>query len=1013
MLLSVAAGSRGTGGWIVRPSALWKLATRRGAATATSYGLIVGLIAVACIAALSATGGSVSKLFDLAANVLRDPVSDAPGANLTANPASLDGGTVTASGSVPALGAAQTVTIANTGGRVASGLSTALSGALQFAGGGDGCSGRTLQFGQQCSVTVQAVASANGALSGILTVMAGNDGAAVTVAMSGTATGFAPVLSLDSGDLAVARDGSGPGACTALAVRNTGTAEMTGLALGSFGGTDAASFAACSDIESPCAGTLAVGARCNFGVALTAAVNGSYSATVAVAADGGLSGERALAGTVSGLEGVLGLAFADGAPAIAGSSPSACTAVTLGNSGNATASVQSLAVTAGSDNFALCPAGGNACPAALPFDLEAAETCSLGIVLQAVRNASYSGTLSLGYADNGAPAGDNVRSAALDLSGTAAGLTAAPVWRAADGSAADGTALNVAAGGSSGTVTGTARTFLLHNGGNGASAALTMTASAGFVIGTNGCAGMELTPNAECSVAVAARSDRDATLSGTLTASAAGMADAVLPLSGSASGWPASFAWFADGGTGAANGSAMNVAYNSAAPNGTGTTRRFALKNTGTGSGTATVSVSNGAAFAVDSSDCQRELAPGAYCTVIATSKATADGALSANLVATLGSASVPLALSGTASGWPASLVWRNTDDSAVSSVAFTINANGGSGNYTGPGRSLKLVNVGAGSTTVTAASAQTGTSFTVSAHCNGQVLAPGGSCTLNVSATANADGTVSDNLLATAGSGAPAALPLTVTGSNFAPALVWRNDTDTAAANASGIDMTNSTATSRTFLLKNTGGGAANGLSVAVVETSNNLPLFGITTTCGSSLARGASCAVTLRNTSEYKGSAYGTLRATASYGGSKDVAISGVTTSTCSGGWTGNGSMRNCYLYVPTTKTQPSAKADCQAAGGYLAQLSTAYEQNAVMSSLGIGDIQAWIGPERIGTSGNVAADWVWPDGSAVSWGNWNTGEPNNAGGEYCTHIFDATHLWNDVACTASLASICERAP
>lgn len=998
----------------MRVSALWKLATRRGAATATSYGLIVGLIAVACIAALSATGGSVSKLFDLAANVLRDPVSDAPGANLTANPASLDGGTVTASGSVPALGAAQTVTISNTGGRVASGLSTALSGALQFTGGGDGCSGRTLQFGQQCSVTVQAVATGNGALSGILTVMAGNDGAAVTVAMAGTATGFAPVLSLDSGDLAVARDGSGPGACTALAVRNTGTAEMTGLALGSFGGTDAASFAACSDVDSPCAGTLAVGASCNFGVALTAAVNGSYSATVAVAADGGLGGQRALAGTVSGLEAVLGLAFADGPPAIAGSSPSACSAVTLGNGGNATASVQSLAVTAGTDNFALCAAGGHACPAALPFDLEAAETCSLGIVFQAVRNASYSGTLSLGYADNGAPAGDNVRSAALGLSGTAAGLTAAPVWRAADGSAADGTALNVAAGGSSGTVTGATRTFLLHNGGNGATAALTMTASAGFVIGTNGCAGMELTPNAECSVAVAARSDRDAALTGTLTASAAGMADIALPLSGTASGWPASFAWFADGGAGAANGSGMNVAYDGAAPNGTGTTRRFALKNTGTGSGTATVSVSNANVFGIDASDCQRVLAAGAYCTVIVTSKATGDGTLSANLLAVLGNASVPLPLSGTASGWPASLVWRDQNDTAAASGSFTMDANGYNAAYNGTARTIRLVNKGAGSTTLTGVTLQTGTWFTLSGGCvAGTTLAPAASCSTTITPRADSDGTYSDSLLVAAGSGAPGSFALTTTASNFAPNLVWRNEANTAAADATGINMNNSTGDSRNFTLINTGGGAAHNLTIYVSDSSNNLTFFSISGNCGSSLARNASCRVTLTNVStEYKGSGVAYIRAAADWN-SANLYATQVTTSTCSGGWVGNSYLRNCFQLVTTASTQPAAKANCQSMGGRLATMKTQNQQNAVMSSLGIGDIQAWIGPERIGTSGNVAADWVWPDGSAVSWGNWNTGEPNNAGGEYCTHIFDATHLWNDVACTASLASICERAP
>lgn len=41
-----------------------------------------------------------------------------------------------------------------------------------------------------------------------------------------------------------------------------------------------------------------------------------------------------------------------------------------------------------------------------------------------------------------------------------------------------------------------------------------------------------------------------------------------------------------------------------------------------------------------------------------------------------------------------------------------------------------------------------------------------------------------------------------------------------------------------------------------------------------------------------------------------------------------------------------------------------------------------------------------------------NWNTGEPNNAGGdEDCVHTLQNTHKWNDLRCTFSYSYICQK--
>ena len=51
------------------------------------------------------------------------------------------------------------------------------------------------------------------------------------------------------------------------------------------------------------------------------------------------------------------------------------------------------------------------------------------------------------------------------------------------------------------------------------------------------------------------------------------------------------------------------------------------------------------------------------------------------------------------------------------------------------------------------------------------------------------------------------------------------------------------------------------------------------------------------------------------------------------------------------------------------------------------------------------------MWEDGSPVSYTNWNSGEPNDAGGEDCTHMnYSTSGGWNDYPCSRGQPFVCE---
>ncbi len=117
------------------------------------------------------------------------------------------------------------------------------------------------------------------------------------------------------------------------------------------------------------------------------------------------------------------------------------------------------------------------------------------------------------------------------------------------------------------------------------------------------------------------------------------------------------------------------------------------------------------------------------------------------------------------------------------------------------------------------------------------------------------------------------------------------------------------------------------------------------------------------------------------------------------------GTGAMQEpggqCFVLFPGPKTRADAEIDCVTIGGHLATVKTA-ATNAIVASLISATPSAFLG----GTDTATEGAFVWPDGTAVTYTNWRTGEPNNGnGGGYEEDCIVAQGLlagvWDDRPC------------
>ena len=124
------------------------------------------------------------------------------------------------------------------------------------------------------------------------------------------------------------------------------------------------------------------------------------------------------------------------------------------------------------------------------------------------------------------------------------------------------------------------------------------------------------------------------------------------------------------------------------------------------------------------------------------------------------------------------------------------------------------------------------------------------------------------------------------------------------------------------------------------------------------------------------------------------------------------------SCYLFVKPDSSNyeqersnwKTARSHCLKEMADLVSLTTQEEVDFVYNHTKNMAYDFWIGL-TYETQVQKSTPWVWSNGDRLNITQWDTGEPNNLGGEHCTHIIKKTKRWNNRECNTDLAWICEK--
>ena len=112
------------------------------------------------------------------------------------------------------------------------------------------------------------------------------------------------------------------------------------------------------------------------------------------------------------------------------------------------------------------------------------------------------------------------------------------------------------------------------------------------------------------------------------------------------------------------------------------------------------------------------------------------------------------------------------------------------------------------------------------------------------------------------------------------------------------------------------------------------------------------------------------------------------------------------NYYIYYHNAGLNwLDARQKCLDNGGDLLVINNAQKQahySAILNS------NSWIGLYHDLNDPNYsepANGWKWVDGTPLTYENWNSGEPNNSGGEDYGHFTGGNHQWNDLPLSSNL--------
>ncbi|MDX6534153.1 MAG: hypothetical protein QOF68_1897, partial [Gaiellales bacterium] len=629
---------------------------------------------------------------------------------------------------------------------------------------------------------------------------------------------------------------SGPADVT---VTNNGTIDLN-VSGAVIVGPNAAEFSA----GAACDGALLVpGASCTIATTFTAGGPAARTATLLVATDAGNSPQAvALAGTgpTPGVGLTLdALSFGDqmvGTPALTQS-------VTLTNTGT-TELTFGLAATG--DAAADYSTGGTCATTLAP-----GESCMIDVTFTPTATGARTATLAV--TSNAPSSPDNVT-----LSGNGTPVPAPVVSVLAPSPFADQTV---------GT-TSPSQTVTVTNTGTANLDITTVSPSGDF--SAVGCAGATLAPAGACDITV------------TFSPTATGARSGALAIASNAASSPDSVA-LAGNGTPvpapAVGLSSSTAGFGNQLVGTTSATQTVTLTNTGTADmnvGAVTLAGTDAAAFAATGCPAGM-LAPGATCTIDVSFSPATTGAKSATLsvtsnAATSGTDAVSLSGTGIAPGAGLS----------TASLAF---GNQAIGTANATPHTVTLTNTGSSLLTFTAAVEGTNAAdFARSGGTCATTLAPGASCTVDITFTPSAIGPRGASLAFTSdAAGSPHSTALSGTGVAVPAPVVSL----TPAELGFGNQVVNTTSGAQTATMTNTGNAP---LSFTAAIVGANAAIFTRTGgSCATTLAAGASCTFTVTFRPNALATRSATLRVTSNAGSSPDsVALSGTGVATATPGLT-----------------------------------------------------------------------------------------------------------------------------
>jgi len=360
---------------------------------------------------------------------------------------------------------------------------------------------------------------------------------------------------------------------------------------------------------------------------------------------------------------------------------------------------------------------------------------------------------------------------------------------------------------------------------------LTNTGSAALAISSIVASG-DFGQTNNCGTSVA--TGNNCTISVTFTPTGTGTRTGAVAITDNASGSPHAIS-LSGTGTGTApvvSLSATSLSFGNQSVGTTSTAQTATLRNTGN----ATLSITSVAVSGTNPGDfaqtnaCGSSVAAGANCTISVTFTPSASGTRRASVSITDNASASPqtVSLSGTGTA-PAPVVSLSPTQLSLGSL------NVGTASTA---QTVTLANTGNATLSITSI-AVTGSNAGDFAQTNtcGSSVATGANCTISVTFTPSASGprTTSLNITDNA-SGSPQTVSLTGTGNGPVASL-------SATSLSFGNQPYDATSTAQTLTLSNPGNAALSITSLAV--TGTNASDFAQTTTCGSSVAAGANCAI------------------------------------------------------------------------------------------------------------------------------------------------------------------------